>query len=202
MKQLIEIQQKLKAPKGQFNKFGGYKYRSCEDIIEAAKPIYTALGCHLTCTDEIKERPDKPDLLVTTVRLENSEGCVIEVQGLGAIDYEKKGMDYSQAIGAASSYARKYALNGLFAIDDTKDADATNTHGKEVAPQPAPAQPQPQEAPTNGNYQPAVPEDVEIAIHQCATRAELIKLMNSQKGWLESPAIRAMANEYYKELKS
>lgn len=126
--ELSRIQKELKAPKGQFNKFGGYKYRSCEDIMEAVKPILN--DCCLTVTDDIILVGDRY-YIKATARLAISADEFIENSALAREEEVKKGMDGSQITGSASSYARKYALNGLFAIDDTKDADATNTHGKE-----------------------------------------------------------------------
>lgn len=126
--ELSRIQKELKAPKGQFNKFGNYKYRSCEDILEAVKPL---LGkCCLTISDEILLIGDR-FYVKATARLALSNDDYIENSALAREALDKKGMDESQITGASSSYARKYALNGLFAIDDTKDADATNTHGQD-----------------------------------------------------------------------
>lgn len=119
MKKLIEIQQKLKAPKGQYNSFGGYKYRSCEDILEAVKPLLD--GALLTLSDEIVNIGDRYYIKATaTIKDENE---VVSVNAFARESLDKKGMDDSQITGTASSYARKYALNGLFLIDDTKDAD-------------------------------------------------------------------------------
>lgn len=121
MKQLIEIQKELKAPKGQYNSFGKYKYRSAEDILEAVKPLLHKYGCQLTLSDEIVLIGDRYYVqAVATIR--NEEENVI-VTAYAREDEDKKGMDGSQITGTASSYARKYALNGLFLIDDTKDAD-------------------------------------------------------------------------------
>lgn len=126
--ELSRIQKELKAPKGQFNEFGKYKYRSCEDILEAVKPL---LGeCCLTISDDIVLIGDRY-YIKATVRLALSNEDFIENSAFAREAFDKKGMDESQITGASSSYARKYALNGLFAIDDTKDADATNTHGKD-----------------------------------------------------------------------
>lgn len=119
MKELIKIQQELKAPKNQFNKFGGYKYRNCESILEAVKPI---LGeCVLTLNDELVNIGDRY-YIKATAKLSNGSDTV-EVSAYAREEETKKGMDGSQITGTASSYARKYALNGLFLIDDTKDAD-------------------------------------------------------------------------------
>lgn len=123
------IQSEIKAPKGQFNKFGNYKYRSCEDIVEAAKPILHKHGFYLTIKDEIVNIGNRFYIKATA---EIGDGTEFYSSVAFAREEEtKKGMDGAQITGAASSYARKYALNGLFAIDDTKDADATNNHNEE-----------------------------------------------------------------------
>ena len=126
---LAEIQAKLKAPKNQFNKFGGYNYRSCEDILEAVKPLLTAYGVAIVIWDEIVLVGERYYIKAHATLKQGKE----ELEHVTAYAREaenKKGMDESQITGSSSSYARKYALNGLFAIDDTKDADATNKHGK------------------------------------------------------------------------
>lgn len=119
MKQLAKIQQQLKAPKSQYNKFGNYKYRSCEDILEAVKPL---LGeCTLTLSDEVKEIGSIP-YVEANATLKSSDG-EITVFAQAGINPNRKGMDIAQSFGSSSSYARKYALAGLFLLDDTKDAD-------------------------------------------------------------------------------
>lgn len=125
---LIHIQGELKAPKSQENKFGGYKYRSCEDILEAVKPLLKKEKVTLTISDDIVEVGGRV-YVKATAALSDGEDA-ITTSAFAREAETKKGMDDSQITGSASSYARKYALNGLFAIDDTKDADATNTHGK------------------------------------------------------------------------
>ncbi len=130
MKELVEIQKELKAPKNQENKFGGYKYRSAEDILEAAKKILPQKGCYLTITDTIEMIGNRV-YVVATATITNSEGQSVCTKAYAREEETKKGMDAAQITGSASSYARKYALNGLFCIDDTRDPDATNTHGKE-----------------------------------------------------------------------
>lgn len=121
MKELIEIQKELKAPKGQYNSFGKYKYRSAEDILEAVKPLLHKNKCQLTLADEIVLIGDRY-YVKATARISN--GTETEYTcAYAREDEDKKGMDGSQITGTASSYARKYALNGLFCIDDTKDAD-------------------------------------------------------------------------------
>lgn len=146
---LLKAQVELKAPKGQYNSFGKYKYRSCEDILEALKPVLDKLKLALFISDEIVEvggsyKVSKKDETVeskgrkyvkATITLINIEKTdeIIKTSALAREEETKKGMDGSQITGASSSYARKYALNGMFMIDDTKDSDSTNTHGKEEA---------------------------------------------------------------------
>ena len=125
---LLAIQQGLKAPKGQYNSFGKYKYRSCEDILEAVKPLLQQQGCVLTISDEVQQVGERYYIVAKATISDGEEN--ISVTAAAREEESKKGMDASQISGTASSYARKYALNGLFCIDDTKDADATNTHGK------------------------------------------------------------------------
>ena len=121
MKELIEIQRKLKAPKGQRNTFGNYNYRSAEDILEAVKPLCAEHGCQLTLSDAIELVGDRY-YVKATAQIRTADETV-EVTAYARESVSKKGMDESQITGTASSYARKYALNGLFCIDDTKDAD-------------------------------------------------------------------------------
>ncbi len=128
---LAAVQYALKAPKSQFNKFGNYNYRNCEDIIEAAKPLLNKHGLLLMLTDDIQQIGDRYYVRATATVVDIQEGGQLYVEAYAREEQDKKGMDGSQITGASSSYARKYALNGLFAIDDTKDSDTTNTHGKE-----------------------------------------------------------------------
>jgi hypothetical protein len=125
---LAEIQAKLKAPKGQFNSFGKYHYRSAEDILEAVKKVVNPMGFAITLTDDLIFAEGRW-YIKSVAELTNGKQTFSSI-GLAREEETKKGMDGSQITGAASSYARKYALNGLFAIDDTKDSDATNDHGK------------------------------------------------------------------------
>ena len=131
VQELVTIQRKLKAPKGQYNSFGKYKYRSCEDILESVKPILSECGCSLVISDEIIMVGNRI-YIQATATLTNGKGEQVKATGMAREEETKKGMDASQVTGATSSYARKYALNGLFCIDDTKDADATNTHGQDA----------------------------------------------------------------------
>ena len=132
MKELIEIQKELKAPKNQRNNFGKYNYRSCEDILEAVKPLAHKNGCVVLLHDTVKIIGDRIYVCATATLHKNDEEGV-SVDAWAREPEIQKGMNEAQITGSASSYARKYALNGLFAIDDTKDADSTNTHGKKVA---------------------------------------------------------------------
>lgn len=134
MKKLTEIQSTLKAPKGNFNNFGKYKYRSCEDILEALKPLLAELSCVVTLSDEIVQIGERYYIKATATLLDCESGETQSTTAFAREELEKKGMDSSQITGSASSYARKYALNGLFAIDDGVDADKTNTHGKKAEP--------------------------------------------------------------------
>jgi len=124
------IQGLLKAPKGQTNKFGGYKYRSSEDILESVKPLLDQWGVILTVSDEVVEIGGRVYVKATARITDSEHDNSVETTAFAREAEVKKGMDDAQITGSASSYARKYALNGLFAIDDTKDADATNDHGK------------------------------------------------------------------------
>jgi hypothetical protein len=129
---LTLIQFELKAPKNQYNSFGKYKYRNCEDIQEAVKPLLQKYGATLVIQDEVKECLAIPYIESTATFMYG--GDAIEVKAQAGIDINRKGMDVAQCFGASSSYARKYCLTGLFLLDDTKDADATNTHGKDEKP--------------------------------------------------------------------
>lgn len=151
---LLAIQQELKAPKGQYNSFGKYKYRSCEDILEAVKPICAKYNALLTVSDELVYMGDRY-YIKATATLTNTEDTGVKIYkheydeitnqpiletvkntAFAREEETKKGMDGSQITGTASSYARKYALNGLFCIDDTKDADTNEFKEQEQKPEP------------------------------------------------------------------
>lgn len=121
IKKLVDVQSKLKAPKSQYNSFGKYKYRSAEDILEAVKPLLAENGLLLWLSDEVVQIGER-FYVKATATLQGEDGTV-SVTAYAREDEDKKGMDGSQITGTASSYARKYALNGLFLIDDNKDAD-------------------------------------------------------------------------------
>lgn len=120
---LSKIQTELKAPKGQYNSFGKYKYRSCEDILEALKPIVAKNKATLILSDELVNIGERYYIKSTATLIDTEEEKQVQNTAYAREELEKKGMDGSQITGTASSYARKYALNGLFNIDDTKDAD-------------------------------------------------------------------------------
>lgn len=123
MKRVSAIQAELKAPKGQYNSFGKYKYRSCEDILEAVKPLLVKYSIVLTINDELIYLGDRYYIKATACLCDTESDSTLYNSALAREEETKKGMDGSQITGTASSYARKYALNGLFCIDDTKDAD-------------------------------------------------------------------------------
>lgn len=133
---LSKVQSELKAPKGQYNSFGKYKYRSCEDILEAVKPLNAKHGVVLTVGDEVVEISNRFYVKATATFVDIESGEKIINTALAREDDSKKGMDGSQITGTASSYARKYCLNGLYCIDDTKDADTDEyRHQQERKPQ-------------------------------------------------------------------
>ena len=119
---LIKVQSELKAPKGQKNTFGNYNYRSAEDILEAVKPLLSEQGLLMTITDIIEQIGERYYIQAKVILTDGED--TVEVTGYARESLNKKGMDDSQITGTASSYARKYAMNGLFLIDDTKDSDS------------------------------------------------------------------------------
>lgn len=156
MKELIAIQSELKAPKSQFNKFGGYKYRKAEDILEAVKPLLAKQKCTLIITDDVVLIGNRI-YVKATATIKNEKGECETTTGWAREEETKKGMDGSQITGASSSYARKYALNGLFAIDDNADSDAPNDVQHQAAQQQTQAQ-HPTAQPSQAAQQPATPQ--------------------------------------------
>lgn len=132
---LLEIQQKLNAPKGNYNSFGKYSYRSCEDILEAVKPLLKEQKAVLTITDKMIVLGDRYYIEATATLKDCESEESISNTALAREEETKKGMDASQITGSASSYARKYALNGLFCIDDVKDADTRDNRTEEAKKQ-------------------------------------------------------------------
>ena len=131
MEKLNKVQTELKAPKNQYNSFGKYKYRSCEDILEAVKPILKKHKASITLSDEVVDMGGIVTIVATANFIDSESDSMISVQACAGVDPNRKGMDIAQSFGSSSSYARKYALNGLLLIDDTKDADSTNDHAIE-----------------------------------------------------------------------
>ena len=170
MKELLQIQSELKAPKGQFNAYGKYKYRSCEDILEAVKPILKKNNCTLLLSDSLVYVGDRY-YIKATATLVNAEGKSVSTEAYAREEETKKGMDASQITGASSSYARKYALNGLLCIDDNKDSDTTNTGDN------APAAPAKASKEDNAEVEKAIAE-----INAAKSKEDLINAIAKYKG--------------------
>lgn len=170
MKELLQIQSELKAPKGQFNAYGKYKYRSCEDILEAVKPILKKNNCTLLLSDSLIYVGERY-YIKATATLVNAEGKSVSTEAYAREEETKKGMDASQITGASSSYARKYALNGLLCIDDNKDSDTTNTGDN------APAAPAKASKEDNAEVEKAIAE-----INAAKSKEELINAIAKYKG--------------------
>lgn len=196
MKELITIQSKLKAPKSQFNRFGNYKYRKAEDILEAVKPLLSEQGCTLIITDDIVMVGSRI-YVKATATIKNGEGETETTTGFAREEDTKKGMDGSQITGASSSYARKYALNGLFAIDDNQDSDTTNTGEHQ----------QVQSQPQGGTaQQPASqyhPNDINEAtqmLARCTNRDQIVWVMNTYAPLTTNAQFMQAASAKRKEL--
>lgn len=184
IERVIAVQSQLKAPKNQRNNFGCYNYRNCEDILEAVKPLLKAEGLYLNITDDIVMIGDRY-YVKATATLSDGERS-LPSQAFAREEASKKGMDGSQVTGSASSYARKYALNGLFAIDDSKDADALNNgqdaaNGKDFANGKAKAIAEARKAPDLAalnaiykKYETIYGKDTDF-LSQCTTRKKQLK---------------------------
>lgn len=147
---LMAVQAELKAPKGQHNSFGKYDYRSAEDIIEAVKPLLKENGLFLNMSDEVVLVGDRYYIKATVKVVDVVTGESVQTSALARESAQKEGMDESQVTGTASSYARKYALNGLFAIDDNRDAD-TNEYARQTSQNAAGARSQRNAYPSKGS---------------------------------------------------
>lgn len=164
---LMMIQSELKAPKNQWNDFSNYYYRNCEDILNALKPYLMKYKCVVLLTDDLVLIGDRFYIKATAKLVDAESDNTISVNAYAREDLQRKKMDGSQLTGSASSYARKYALNGLFAIDDTKDSDYTNQFGKE----PQPPQPQYQAPKQEPPQPPQLPiQQVKFEINQVARK--------------------------------
>lgn len=183
--ELIEILNKMQcelhAPKNQYNSFGGYKYRSLEDIAEALKPLEAKYNVAVTLCDEVVEVGGRVFVKATATLMSTETGRNLQTTAFAREEETKKGMDAAQITGSASSYARKYALNGMFLIDDVKDPDATNKHGKEDAPAP-----------------PTKEQLIEKA-QKCKSRKELASLYHSLSEQMQSE-VRDAFNEIREKL--
>ena len=169
MKELIAIQSELKAPKTQVNKFGGYKYRKAEDILEAVKPLLAKQKCTLTITDDIVLVGNRI-YVKASATIKNEKGECETSTGWAREEENKKGMDASQITGASSSYARKYALNGLLAIDDNQDSDTTNDGQQQTQQQ---AQTQAQQTASNQFNSNDLNEGLGY-LNRCVTKDQLL----------------------------
>lgn len=173
MKELIAIQSELKAPKSQFNKFGGYKYRKAEDILEAVKPLLAKQKCTLTITDDIVMVGNRI-YVKSTATIKNEKGECETTTGWAREEENKKGMDGSQITGASSSYARKYALNGLFAIDDNADSDTTNDGQHQKAQQQTQTQQPNTQQPATPQYHPSDLNEGLGYLSRCVSKDNLL----------------------------
>ena len=173
MKELIAIQSELKAPKSQFNKFGGYKYRKAEDILEAVKPLLNKQKCTLTITDDIVMVGNRI-YVKATATIKNEKGECETTTGWAREEETKKGMDGSQITGASSSYARKYALNGLFAIDDNADSDTTNDGQHQEAQQQTQTQQPNAQQPASSQYHPSDLNEGLGYLSRCVSKDNLL----------------------------
>lgn len=173
MKELIAIQSELKAPKSQFNKFGGYKYRKAEDILEAVKPLLNKQKCTLTITDDIVMVGNRI-YVKSTATIKNEKGECETTTGWAREEETKKGMDGSQITGASSSYARKYALNGLFSIDDNADSDTTNDGQHQEAQQQTQTQQPNTQQPASPQYHPSDLNEGLGYLSRCVSKDNLL----------------------------
>lgn len=194
------VQAALKAPKNQFNKFGGYKYRNCEDILEAVKPLCAANKCMIYLSDEICQTADRLYVKATAHFCDTETEKELVATAFAREEESKKGMDGSQVTGASSSYARKYALNGLLCIDDTKDSDTTNvgngvekqatsaapktaTGKRQAAKQPeGQAAPEITAAPADPNDAPFDPADIQPQMATEEQRSYIAKVYGDRLG--------------------
>lgn len=199
MKELIAIQSELKAPKSQFNKFGGYKYRKAEDILEAVKPLLNKQKCTLTITDDIVMVGNRI-YVKATATIKNEKGECETTTGWAREEETKKGMDGSQITGASSSYARKYALNGLFAIDDNADSDTTNDGQHQEAQQQTQTQQPNTQQPASPQYHPSDLNEGLAYLSRCVTKDNLIWVVQTYKPLTVNPQFMQAVSAKKKEL--
>lgn len=194
MKELITIQSELKAPKTQVNNFGGYKYRKAEDILEAVKPLLAKQKCTLTITDDIVMVGNRI-YVKATATIKNEKGEVETSTGWAREEESKKGMDASQITGASSSYARKYALNGLLAIDDNADSDTTNNGQQQTQTQ----QSVPQQSSTAQYNSNDLNEGMEY-LSRCINKDNLIWVVQHYKPLTANPQFMQAVSAKKKQL--
>lgn len=199
MKELIAIQSELKAPKSQFNKFGGYKYRKAEDILEAVKPLLAKQKCTLTITDDIVMVGNRI-YVKSTATIKNEKGECETTTGWAREEETKKGMDGSQITGASSSYARKYALNGLFSIDDNADSDTTNDGQHQEAQQQTQTQQPNTQQPASPQYHPSDLNEGLGYLSRCVSKDNLVWVVQTYKPLTASPQFMQAVSAKKKEL--
>ena len=196
MKELISIQSELKAPKTQVNRFGGYKYRKAEDILEAVKPLLAKQKCTLIITDDVVLIGNRI-YVKATATIKNEKGECETTTGWAREEETKKGMDGSQITGASSSYARKYALNGLFAIDDNADSDTTNDGQHQAAQQQAQTQAQ---QPATPQYHTNNLNEGLAYLSRCVNKDNLVWVVQTYKPLTASPQFMQAVSAKKKEL--
>ena len=196
MKELISIQSELKAPKSQYNKFGGYKYRKAEDILEAVKPLLAKQKCTLIITDDVVLIGNRI-YVKATATIKNEKGECETTTGWAREEETKKGMDGSQITGASSSYARKYALNGLFAIDDNADSDTTNDGQHQASQQQAQTQARQQATP---QYHTNDLNEGLAFLSRCVNKDNLVWVVQTYKPLTASPQFMQAVSAKKKEV--
>ena len=202
MKELISIQSELKAPKTQYNKFGGYKYRKAEDILEAVKPLLAKQKCTLIITDDIVMVGSRI-YVKATATIKNEKGEYETSTGWAREEETKKGMDGRQITGASSSYARKYALNGLLAIDDNADSDTTNDGQHQAAQQQASQQAQAAQPAKHTATSQYHPNDINEAIQmvsRCVNKDNLVWVMQTYQPLMSNAQFMQTLSAKRKEL--
>lgn len=199
MKELISIQSELKAPKTQVNKFGGYKYRKAEDILEAVKPLLAKQKCTLIITDDIVLVGNRI-YVKATATIKNEKGEFETSTGWAREEETKKGMDASQITGASSSYARKYALNGLLAIDDNQDSDTTNDGQHQAAQQQAQIQQPTAQQPATTQYHTNDLNEGLAYLSRCVNKDNLVWVVQTYKPLTASPQFMQAVSAKKKEL--
>lgn len=199
MKELISIQSELKAPKTQYNKFGGYKYRKAEDILEAVKPLLAKQKCTLIITDDIVMVGSRI-YVKATATIKNEKGEYETSTGWAREEETKKGMDGSQITGASSSYARKYALNGLLAIDDNADSDTTNDGQHQAAQQQTQTQQTAAQQTASPQYHPNDLNEGMEYLSRCVNKDNLIWVVQTYKPLTANPQFMQAVSAKKKQL--